>query len=425
MRCRFIAVEPAERAIRAISRKEGEFSLLLDEQFDILWHSDSLTAILGWRDVIGRNGTEFVHPDDLELVLDHDVAGQRARRATPARSDVRSRIVRHPGRRRGRELALFETTTWNHLDDPNVQGVLCTCRRVHDRSDLAAPSSCSDRAPRSTRSCRDRSARRPLDRRRRGQDRRLPGSDGDRARHRHRRRRPHRSTTPRPGGERRVVCSEPPRPDRHHRSRRSIAGGRRRRWPRGRVPGRLPRADRSARRAREIIGAMVAWGTSTIDFQDPPQSPIHVALRLAALPIADRRTEARPCAGPRRTTRSPGSPTGPSSPAASTTCRTATSSCSTSTSTTSSRSTTSTAIRSATRVLVEVGRRIAAVIGADDLVGRLGGDEFAVVCAGTNDPVHGRAVADRIVNAIRHPFIVDGSSLRSEPRSESPSAPSR
>ena len=39
------------------------------------------------------------------------------------------------------------------------------------------------------------------------------------------------------------------------------------------------------------------------------------------------------------------------------------------------------------RVLVEVGRRIAAVIGPGDIVGRLGGDEFAVVCPGVADPV--------------------------------------
>ena len=32
---------------------------------------------------------------------------------------------------------LFETTTYNHLEDGDVRGVLCTCQRVHDRSDLA------------------------------------------------------------------------------------------------------------------------------------------------------------------------------------------------------------------------------------------------------------------------------------------------
>ena len=58
-------------------------------------------------------------------------------------------------------------------------------------------------------------------------------------------------------------------------------------------------------------------------------------------------------------------------------------------------------------VLTEVGHRNAAVIGPRDTLGRLGGDEFAVVCAGITDPAQGRRVADRIVQAIRVPMIID------------------
>ena len=39
----------------SVSRKEGELTLLLDERFDIVWHSESLVPILGWHDVRGRN----------------------------------------------------------------------------------------------------------------------------------------------------------------------------------------------------------------------------------------------------------------------------------------------------------------------------------------------------------------------------------
>jgi PAS domain S-box-containing protein len=63
-------MEPEQRALNSMSRKEGEFTLLLDEEFDILWHSESLSRILGWSDLRGHNGTEFVHPEDLELVLE-------------------------------------------------------------------------------------------------------------------------------------------------------------------------------------------------------------------------------------------------------------------------------------------------------------------------------------------------------------------
>jgi diguanylate cyclase (GGDEF)-like protein len=157
----------------------------------------------------------------------------------------------------------------------------------------------------------------------------------------------------------------------------------------------------------EILGAMVAWSASTVDFQAPAQSPVHVALRLAALAIADHRTKRSlrwaaahdPLTGlanraefARRLDALAsgdlvllyidlddfkpindeyGHPVGD-------------------------------------LVLKEVGRRIASVIGPHDCVGRLGGDEFAVVCAGMSDPMEGRAVGDRIVEAIRVPLIANG-----------------
>ena len=156
-----------------------------------------------------------------------------------------------------------------------------------------------------------------------------------------------------------------------------------------------------------IIGAMVTWGCSTVDFQAPPQSPLHVAIRLASLAIADHRTKRSlrwsashdPLTGLANRAEfarhldilaagdlvllyidlddfkpindAHGHPVGDA-------------------------------------VLVEVARRLAAVIGPDDVVGRLGGDEFAVVYAGTDDPHLGRELGDRIVEAIRVPTPANG-----------------
>lgn len=162
----------------------------------------------------------------------------------------------------------------------------------------------------------------------------------------------------------------------------------------------------------DVIGSMVAWGTSTIDFTAPPQSPVHVALRLAALAISDHRTKLAlrwaaahdPLTGlanraefSRRLDRSAGNPllllyidlddfepindvhghpTGD-------------------------------------RVLREVAQRIATAIEPDDLVGRVGGDEFAVVCTGTDDPDHGRDLGRRrIIAAIQEPIVAGGRSVR-------------
>ena len=62
--------DPAARGFASMCRAEGEFSLLLDEQFEILWHTSSLTEVLGYESIVGRNGMEFIHPDDLQLVVD-------------------------------------------------------------------------------------------------------------------------------------------------------------------------------------------------------------------------------------------------------------------------------------------------------------------------------------------------------------------
>ena len=67
----------AERAFKSMSTREGQFTLLLDESFDIIWHSESLTSMLGWADLRGRNGTEFVHEDDLGAGARDHAQGQR------------------------------------------------------------------------------------------------------------------------------------------------------------------------------------------------------------------------------------------------------------------------------------------------------------------------------------------------------------
>ncbi|HEY0519788.1 MAG TPA: GGDEF domain-containing protein [Ilumatobacteraceae bacterium] len=388
-----------------MSRKEGEFTLLLDEQFDILWHTDSLSRILGWPDLRGRNGTEFVHPDDLELALEtmtQALAGgeHNGLDATfaPESADIRLADVHGVWHS-------FETTTWNHMDDPDVRGVLCTCRRVHDRSDVA-------RAIEMLGSGEDVNAVVPIIARLadhsmggaavrtafawKQDDRTIVVSAEGRT--------PlepeladvacvvwtERLNAP-------IVITDLDDPLLDGAGRAAAAAGYRAAFI---VPIEAPSGD-------EILGAMVAWSASTVDFQAPRQSPLHVALRLAALAIEDHRTKRNlrwaaahdPLTGlanraefARRLDAlahddlvllyvdlddfkpindAHGHPVGDI-------------------------------------VLTEVARRIANVIGPRDTVGRLGGDEFAVVCAGMSDPMQGRAVGDRIVRAIRVPMIANG-----------------
>jgi len=58
-------------------------------------------------------------------------------------------------------------------------------------------------------------------------------------------------------------------------------------------------------------------------------------------------------------------------------------------------------------VLVSVAERLRSCLGPDDTAARLGGDEFAVLlhCLGEDQAV---AIADRIITALREPFLVEG-----------------
>ncbi|MDP9364622.1 MAG: PAS domain S-box protein [Chloroflexota bacterium] len=59
------------------------------------------------------------------------------------------------------------------------------------------------------------------------------------------------------------------------------------------------------------------------------------------------------------------------------------------------------------RLLAAVAERLAAVFRPIDTVARLGGDEFAVLLEGATAAAAGRA-AERVIEALRPPFVVDG-----------------
>ncbi|HEX5598331.1 MAG TPA: EAL domain-containing protein [Micromonosporaceae bacterium] len=60
------------------------------------------------------------------------------------------------------------------------------------------------------------------------------------------------------------------------------------------------------------------------------------------------------------------------------------------------------------RLLVEVGKRLAAVVGPYDLVTRLGGDEFAVLAGRLTELEQARNLADRMLAALAEPVPLDG-----------------
>ena len=408
-----------ERAFTSMSKKRGQFSLLLDENFDIVWQSDSVTAMLGWPDLSGRNATEFVHPEDIELVVRtmmqinerdefYDVLDSGD---SPESSDIR--IIDRQGRWRS-----FETTIDNYLDDPDLRAVLCTCRLVRDRSDVARSIELLGNGA-------DVDVVLPV--LARLADQSMGGAS--------------RCALARREGRGIFVVTAAGEPMIDQR----LANAAGLVWTLGLVEAtvitdlddtRLGGIGTVAALAGyrtaylvpieaptgpAIIGAMVAWGTyernrradrtSAIDFTIAHQSPLHLALRLAALSIADSRTKRElrwaafhdPLTGLVNRARFAQRLDEMSSselvllyidlddfkPINDTYGH-----------------------QVGDAVLIEVGRRITSVLGPNDLVGRLGGDEFAAICAGTDDPAHGRDVADRIIEAIGAPICTSGLQLR-------------
>jgi diguanylate cyclase (GGDEF)-like protein/PAS domain S-box-containing protein len=62
-------------------------------------------------------------------------------------------------------------------------------------------------------------------------------------------------------------------------------------------------------------------------------------------------------------------------------------------------------------VLKELAVRLAASVRATDGLARLAGDEFVVILEGLGNPDEAQYVARKVLNALRHPFLLDGASI--------------
>ncbi|WP_265942356.1 diguanylate cyclase domain-containing protein [Dechloromonas sp. A34] len=60
------------------------------------------------------------------------------------------------------------------------------------------------------------------------------------------------------------------------------------------------------------------------------------------------------------------------------------------------------------QVLREAATRICSTIRRNDTAARLGGDEFAIVLPDLDDPQHAALVAEKIIECMRTPFLIDG-----------------
>jgi diguanylate cyclase (GGDEF)-like protein len=392
----------AARGLAGLCRAEGQFTLLLDAAFDIVWHTDSLTSILGHQQIVGRNGVDFLHPDDVALVLDLlvQLGEHQTVRSDPGPAfrpePIDIRVLASSG-----DWVPMEVTTFDYLGDPAVRGFLIICRLIVDRSDIARSiellgtgASVDDVLPLIARLAD-----------------RIMGTDARCALawwH---------------DDEARLAWSpDAPMPDPRlsEAARLALRSGvidamtiTDLRHPllhgAGAVAAEFGYAVANlipiiAPEGNEVIGCLLGWGHYPVELSLHPQLPLHIGLRIASLAIMDDRRK-----GDLRWTASHDPLT-----------------------LLINRAEFARALDGmhggdvallyldlddfkpindvhghsvGDAVLVEVAARIRETVGVAGRAGRLGGDEFAIACPGLDD-AEGWALADRVIAAIRRPIRI-------------------
>jgi PAS domain S-box-containing protein len=123
---------PSERLLRALTDNSWDRVGILDEHGVIRYSSPSSTRIYGYSndEIVGRNGFDFVHPQDI-----------------PHTRELFRKVLARPGktaqtqyriRRKDGEYIWMETTGVNLLHDPDIRGVVLNERDITDRKRVDA-----------------------------------------------------------------------------------------------------------------------------------------------------------------------------------------------------------------------------------------------------------------------------------------------
>ena len=126
------AVRESATRFRALIEHAFDVVVLLDRDFGVLYASPSVERVLGYapRELVGRNGFDFVHPDQLE-----DARAQFATALASEHSVITSeRLIQH---KYGKWLWI-ETTITNLLGEPSVRALVVNLRDITGRKRAAA-----------------------------------------------------------------------------------------------------------------------------------------------------------------------------------------------------------------------------------------------------------------------------------------------
>lgn len=122
------ALQKSEQRFRSLIENATDIIVILDKSGVFRYCSPSAKRVLGYTlaDVVDHSAAEFVHPDDVGLilqVLEHAIG-------EPGRSQA---AIEYRVRHQNGSWCLFEAVATSLLDDPAIAGVVINCHDITER----------------------------------------------------------------------------------------------------------------------------------------------------------------------------------------------------------------------------------------------------------------------------------------------------
>jgi PAS domain S-box-containing protein len=122
------ALHESEQRFRSLIENATDIIVILDQGGVFRYCSPSAKRVLGYtlQDVVGHSATEFVHEDDVPLIM--QVLAQSV-----ANPGVSQPAIEYRVRHRNGSFCLFEAVATSLLADPAIRGVVINCHDITER----------------------------------------------------------------------------------------------------------------------------------------------------------------------------------------------------------------------------------------------------------------------------------------------------
>ena len=123
-----LAMSKSDRRFRTLVENSTDVIVILDQAGIFCYASPSAQSVLGYSeaDVCGKSALEFVHPDDVDVIL--QTIGSALSQPNVSIPPVEYRVRHHNGTWR-----FFEATTRNLLAEEAIAGIVVNCHDIGDR----------------------------------------------------------------------------------------------------------------------------------------------------------------------------------------------------------------------------------------------------------------------------------------------------